>query len=247
MLHAAIFFPPWVKWRVGNPNSFGDYDNTFCVYPLHFTIFLPRRSFWSQKAAEICLGRLGYKMLVKTGEGRKLAEELSATNWPSPCSSTRIRSHAAAADLDMSWRSSGWRPGMRHSVLWENWQNRSSARSSQELILWARFLYLLLSRKALKHFWWWLFLMTGRNLQKICAWLYVFPLHQNHIYTDSTPTSLEQFLRAIWGAISQAIVFTLPPIKYNSKLSCYREFRKENSKGSKPSVVRERMWKETGV
>ena len=134
MLHAAIFFPPWVKWRVGNPNSFCDYDNTFCVYPLHFTIFLPRRSFWSQKAAEICLGRLGYKMLVKTGEGRKLAEELSATNWPSPCSSTRIRSHAAAADLDMSWRSSGWRPGMRHSVLWENWQNRSSARYSQELI-----------------------------------------------------------------------------------------------------------------
>ena len=145
------------------------------------------------------------------------------------------------------WWSSGWRPGMRHSVLRENWQNRSSDRYSQELILWARFLYLLLSRKALKPFWWWLFLMTGRNLQKICAWLHVFPLHQNHINTDTTPTSLEQFLRAIWGAISQAIVLTLPPIKYNPKLSCYRGFRKENSKGSKPSVVRERMWKETGV
>ena len=36
-----------------------------------------------------------------------------------------------------------------------------------------------------------------------------------YIYTDLYPTPLEQFLRAIWGAVSQAIVLILPPIKLN--------------------------------
>lgn len=53
ILHVAIFFPLQVKWGFCNPNSFGDYNNVFCVYPLHFTIVLPRRSFKSQKAAKI--------------------------------------------------------------------------------------------------------------------------------------------------------------------------------------------------
>ena len=38
-----------------------------------------------------------------------------------------IKSWAAvAADLQHPERSSGWKSGLRHSVLWENWKNRSS-------------------------------------------------------------------------------------------------------------------------
>ena len=33
------------------------------------------------------------------------------------------------------------------------------------------------------------------------------------------PTSLEQFLRAIWGAVSQAAVLIFPQIKFTSQLS----------------------------
>ena len=50
-------------------------------------------------------------------------------------------------------RSSGWRSGMKHSVLWENWQKRSLDSYFQEaIILWAQFLHLVISRKALKSF-----------------------------------------------------------------------------------------------
>ena len=34
-------------------------------------------------------------------------------------------------------------------------------------------------------------------------------------------TSLEQFLRTTWNAISQSIVLILPQIKFNSQLSCF--------------------------
>ena len=219
----------------------------FCVYPLHFTIFPPRRSFWYRKLPKYVWRDLATRFWLK---------QVRAASLQRSCQLQIGSCHVPLQGLDhmlqlltfnTPWRSSAWWPGMRHSELWENWQDRSSDRYSQELILWAQFLYLLLSRKALKSLWWWLFLMTRRNLQKIHAWLHAFPLHQNHINTDSTPTSSEQFLRAIWAAISQAIVLILPPIKYNSKFSCYRGFIKEYSKGSKPSVVRERMWKETGV
>ena len=97
-------------------------------------------------------------------------------------------------------RSPEWWSGVRPSVLWVNWQNRSSDRYFQEKILWAQFLHLFISRKALKSF----MVMstpcdcsnlyeTSRKLQKICAWLHVFPLHQNLIYT-SLPGS---FCRAV--------------------------------------------------
>ena len=60
---------------------------------------------------------------------------------------------------------------------------------------------------------------VGHHLQKVCAWLHVLPLHQYHIYTDISPASLEQFLRAIWGAVSQAVVLILLQIKFNSQVS----------------------------
>ena len=47
---------------------------------------------------------------------------------------------------------SAWRSGLRHSVLWENWQNRSRIVRYFQEILWGQFLHLLVSRKALKSF-----------------------------------------------------------------------------------------------
>lgn len=43
------------------------------------------------------------------------------------------------------------------------------------------------------------------------------------------PTSLEQFLRDVLNAVSQAIVLFIPQMKLNSQLSCCRFF--EVSKG----------------
>ena len=98
------------------------------------------------------------------------------------------------------------------------------------MTLWAQFLHLLISKKALK-------ILPGdicssRQAEILCkkiiyAWLHVLTLHQNHIYVDlpqPSPASLEQFLRAIWDAVSQAIVLILPPVKLNSRLSHYDFF-----------------------
>ena len=49
--------------------------------------------------------------------------------------------------------------------------------------------------------------------------MHVLPLHQNHILTFPS-AFLEQFLGAIWNAVSQAAVLILPQIKLNSQLSC---------------------------
>ena len=97
----------------------------------------------------------------------------------------------------------------------------------QEMILWAQFLQLLLSRKVLKSFMVTSTHETSRNLlQKICAWLHGLRLHQNHIYTDHPPSSLEQFLRGIWGAVFWAMVLILLQVKLNSQLSFYAFFKK---------------------
>ena len=65
----------------------------------------------------------------------------------------QITSHYSCWPSTPPERSSGWSSGMRHSVLWKkNWQNGSSDRYFQEKILWAQFLHLLVSRKALQSF-----------------------------------------------------------------------------------------------
>ena len=51
------------------------------------------------------------------------------------------------------------------------------------------------------------------------------PLHQNHIYTDRFLDSLEQSLRAIWGAVSWAAGLILSQIKLNSQLSSCAFFK----------------------
>ena len=131
-----------------------------------------------------------------------------------------------------SERSPEWRSGMRPSVLWANWQNRSSDRYFQEKILWAQFLHLFISRKALKSF----MVMstpwdcsnlyeTSRKLQKNMCLVACIPLHQSHVYILTFPhSSLEQYLSAIWNAVSRDIVLILLQIKLNSPLSHFAFF-----------------------
>ena len=127
------------------------------------------------------------------------------------------------------WRSSEWRAGMTCSVRWENWQDRSFFRYSQELIFWAQFLYLIMSKKAWKSF---MVMIISCNQQKLHKTSRNF-LQKKYVvdcmdfpftkitYILSLPlTSLEQFLRAIIGAVSQAAVLILPQWKLNSQLSC---------------------------
>ena len=68
--------------------------------------------------------------------------------------------------------------------------------------------------------WWCQILVTSRK--PFVKWMLngiELPLHQNLIYWPSLTASLEQYLRAIWGAASQAAVVILPQIKLNSQLS----------------------------
>ena len=134
----------------------------------------------------------------------KLHFVFSTTNWHLPFTATWIKSRAAAgADFQKPLKGvQGGKQKWGTLCFGKNWQNKSSDSYFQELILWAQFLYLLISRKALKSSWWCLFLMTSSNLhgtsrnllQKI-VWLHEVPLHHNHIYTDLPPASFEQFLR----------------------------------------------------
>ena len=109
-----------------------------------------------------------------------------------------------------------------------NWQDRSS--DSQEFSgadSMSPILVSLTSRKTLESFMviivWGdeqkLHETSGKFLQKMCAWLYVFSLHRITYILTIPPASLKQFLRAIWGAVSQAAVLILPPVKLNSQLS----------------------------
>ena len=62
-------------------------------------------------------------------------------------------------------QSLGWKPGVRHSMLCENWKNRSSDRYFKEKILCAQFLHLL-SRKTLNPSRWCLLLVTNSSFNE---------------------------------------------------------------------------------
>ena len=70
--------------------------------------------------------------------------------------------------------------------------------------------------------------MTNRKKKKtFVKWVLhgiELPLHQNLIYWLSPTAALEQWLRAIWDAASQAAIFILPQIKLNSQLSSCPSF-----------------------
>ena len=67
---------------------------------------------------------------------------------------------------------------------------------------------------------WW-----NRSLNsKVRARLHWSPLHQNLTYQPSPTTSLEQSLKAIWGAVSQFAVLILSQVKLNLQLSSCASF-----------------------
>lgn len=74
ILYWGIIFFFYVTWGVCNLNSFGDYDNIFCVYLLYFIIFFFRRSFKFQKVVKIYIVVDMVKRCcrVKVGEGIEL-------------------------------------------------------------------------------------------------------------------------------------------------------------------------------
>ena len=95
----------------------------------------------------------------------------------------------------------------------------------QKLILWAQFLYLLKSRKALKSFMVSTVSHDFMRLAEVFWKTYVldcmyFPFTKITCILISPRHPLEQFLRAIWGAVSWSAVLILPPIKLNLQLSC---------------------------
>lgn len=81
-------------------------------------------------------------------------------------------------------------------------------------------MHLLLSRKALKS---WTEASAPHDEQqpfaKMCAWLLISPSLKLYITLTFLTTHLEEFLRAIWEALSQAIVLICFQIKFNSQLS----------------------------
>ena len=112
-------------------------------------------------------------------------------------------------------RSLGWRTEIRNFALWE----KLAEQVFRLLDIFRCWFYepdSCISSCLEKHqnpSWWQVFLVTSRSLQNICAWLHALPLHQNHVFTDFPPTTLEQFLRAIWNVVSLDIVFILLPNK----------------------------------
>ena len=121
--------------------------------------------------------------------------------------------------VDTPWKSSWGRSGVRCSVLWENWQNRSSERYFKEKIFTSPVLASPCKQKSTKNLhgdicssW------RAATFCKMCADYMYLRLHQNHTSTDRPPASLEQYLRASRNALSWVIVLVLLHIKLNSQL-----------------------------
>ena len=106
----------------------------------------------------------------------------------------------------------------RNEVLCAQWKTGKTGlqivRYFQKLILWAQFLYLLISRKALKSF---MVTTVSRDWQKasakICAWLHVFPLYQNHTSTDLSPMTFREVSQSYLGCCLQGCSLPFAPNK----------------------------------
>ena len=161
---------------------------------------------------------------------------LSTTNWHLPRAfasnwATATRAFATCPCYCSCWPStlpegvSGWR--VRHSVLQGNWWNRSL-----DIDIFRNCFHdpspcisSLISRKALNPFMvTWLLMTSRKPFVKQVLDCPELPLHQNLIYWPSPTASLEQSLRALWGAVSQAAVLIWPQIKCNSQCSCCASF-----------------------
>ena len=116
-------------------------------------------------------------------------------DWHLPSASTRTELGAtAAADPQPNTPWKELRAEIRSEVLWENRRNRSWDRYFQE-ILWAQFLPLLISRKALKSF---MVTCLAATFHEMCAWLRAPPPSpKSHIFWHAPCGSLEQFFKVI--------------------------------------------------
>ena len=76
------------------------------------------------------------------------------------------------------------------------------------------------------------------------SWYWTAPLHQNLTYWLSTTAALEQSLRVIWDAASQAAALILPQINLNSQLSGYTSVFSHHRHSVKysHSVVSDSLW-----
>ena len=145
--------------------------------------------------------------------------------------------------LNTSWKEFRVRSGVRHSVFWE----KLAEQAFRLLDIFRGRFYesnFCISSYLEKHenlscdvCSWWL-AATFMRLA-IIFWKNVFliactpPSPQSHIYWPSSPTSLVQFLRAIWNAAFRAIVLILPPIKLGSQLSHCAFFSVDSCKRNK--------------
>ena len=140
-------------------------------------------------------------------------------HWHLSSTSTRITSCAtAAADSGHPLKSLGWRAEMRSSVLWNNNKKNladSYIFSGANFIMSPILLYLFTSSTPHKN----TNILRGDNCCSSLAETVCKKYVLDSIYSLSTkltyiltllPTSLEQFLRAIWDASSWAIVLILP-------------------------------------
>ena len=111
------------------------------------------------------------------------------------------------------------------------WQDRFS-----EPILWAQFLYLPTSRKALKSFRRQLFLMTSKDFMRLEETFWKNMWLIAHIPLSPKVTHRLTFPHYLYGAVSQSYPSCglpgcsshLPQIKLNSQLSCCAFFYKVN-------------------
>ena len=97
---------------------------------------------------------------------------------------------------------------------------------SQELILWAQYLYLFMSRKTQNSSWWRLFFITSiahemsRNfLQKKMCLNTCTPFLPNHIYTVLPLYLFRSVSHRYLRSDSQIAILILPQIKFNLQLS----------------------------
>ena len=151
---------------------------------------------------------------------------VSTTHWHLPSISTRIKSYAAAAaDFQHPLRGvHGEQQKWATLLLWGKWQNRASdswifsGASFRHPVLVPVPLRIQKSAKILHgdDYSSWL---EEIFCKKIWAWLHVFPLYQNHIYTDLALCLLEVVSQTYPKSVSWVIVLILPQIKLNLQLA----------------------------
>lgn len=111
-----------------------------------------------------------------------------------------VLSHSSCRPSTHPEKSSGWRSGIKHPVLWETGRTAFPlVRYFQERKIDEPNFFQLPSTKLLTCALW----LTGTFYPDVCL-IACSPSPKSHIYWRLHPTSLEQFLSAIWEVVFQA-------------------------------------------